>query len=343
MQKYSNKPLSFDELTNFEHLYKAHKVARLGKRHKKDVIDFENNFFENINVLNNELRKDIYKVSDYKTFFIFEPKKREIQALGYRDRIVQHAICDNYFAPYYKNRLIFANCACQEGKGSFFARQLLKKYLCQYYKKYGTQGYVLKCDVKKYFANINHYILKKQLQNCGDKKIKHLIDIIIDSYHFDTKKGLPIGNQVSQILGVVYLDNLDRLIKEKLQIKYYVRYMDDLVLIHHDKDYLKYCLMQMIKKMNELDLCFNEKTQIFPLRQGIEFLGGNFYVLNTGKILVRVKKQARVRFYKSLKSLKKLKTNKDINFEYQQSAYAGHKGHFKGFDAYYLLKKVKEL
>ena len=333
MYKYSFKPLNYFELSNFENLLRAHQVARCGKRHKRAVIQFEQNLFENLYILENELKTKTYKVGEYKTFYIYEPKKREIQALGYRDRIVQHTICDNYLTPYYKNRLIYANCACQEGKGSYFARQLLKKYMVEYHKRYGENGYFLKCDVKKYFANINHQILKNQLQKLPDKDIVDLLGVVLDSYHYDTQKGLPIGNQISQILGVAYMDSLDRLIKEKLNIKFYVRYMDDLIILHHDKEYLKYCLQKINCELQKLDLEFNSKTHIFPISQGVEFLGGRFSVLKSGKILIKVKKQSRQRYNKSIKSLRYLKKNNLINQEYLQSAYAGHKGHFKGFDA----------
>lgn len=123
MQKYSEKPLNFAKLVSFDKLLHAHMVARLGKRHKKDVIDFENNLYANLIQLENELINKTYRVGEYNTFYIYEPKKREIQALSYRDRVVQHTVCDNYLTPYFKNRLIVCNCACQVGKGTTFARE----------------------------------------------------------------------------------------------------------------------------------------------------------------------------------------------------------------------------
>ena len=132
MGKYSLKPMNYYQLTNFENLLRAHKIARCSKRHKRDVIEFEQNLFDNLCELENELKTKTYRVGPYKTFYIYEPKKREIQALGYKDRIVQHTICDNFLTPYYKNKLIYANCACQEGKGSYFARKLRKQYIILY-------------------------------------------------------------------------------------------------------------------------------------------------------------------------------------------------------------------
>lgn len=106
MKKYSIVPLSYEKLTSFEMLYKAHTLARMGKRHKEDVIMFEHNLFMNLIDIEEKLKNKTYEVDNYRTFEIFEPKRREIQALHYRDRIVQHTICDNYLTPFYKKRLI---------------------------------------------------------------------------------------------------------------------------------------------------------------------------------------------------------------------------------------------
>ncbi len=335
MEKYSEYPLCFDELTSFEKLLNAHFVARAGKRHKRDVIEFENNLFSNLVVLESQLKNNTYKVGEYNTFYIFEPKKREIQALSYRDRIVQHTICDNYLTPFYKNRLIVCNCACQVGKGTNFARQKLKQFFIDFYKKHQKNGYILKCDVKKYFSNINHDILKQQYCRLKDERVKNLIYNIIDSYHSDTKKGLPIGNQVSQISGVVFLDKLDRLIKEKLRIKYYVRYMDDLILIHESKQYLFYCLEQMKKCLTQLDLQFNEKTNVFPIKNGVEFLGARYIVSTTGKVFLKVKKQSKQRQRGNVKTLLKLYKDKIIDENYLRNTLAGFYGNTKHLSANY--------
>ena len=322
------KLLTYEELTSFEELYKSHKVARKCKRHKYATIEFENNLFTNLSKLENELKNGTYQVGKYKTFYIYEPKKREIQALGYKDRIVQHSLCDNFLIPYFDKRLIYANCACRIGKGTFFARKLLKKYYVEFYKKYKTNGYVLKCDIRKYFANIDHQVLKKLLDNIKDKKCVELLHIIIDSYHKNLGIGLPIGNQVSQIMGVVYLDKIDRLIKEKLHIKYYVRYMDDLVLISSCKQELKNCLCEIKNCLLSLKLELNNKTNITPLKQNLEFLGAIYHVGNNGKIYLRVKPKTKVRFKRAYN----LSRYANKNSHYKQMLIAGMKGHLKGFD-----------
>ncbi len=185
----------------------------------------------------------IYKVGTYKQFKIYEPKERIIEALPYKDRVVLMALCSNIIEPKFERRLIYDNVACRKGKGTDFGIKRLEKFLHSYYKKFKTnQGYVLKCDVRKYFQNIDHTILFNKLKKEKfDEDEIWILKLIIDSKNQENGVGLPIGNQTSQWFGLYYLDEIDRLIKEKLRIKYYVRYMDDMILLHNDKEYLKYC------------------------------------------------------------------------------------------------------
>ena len=342
MQKYSKIPLSYDELTSFKCLLNAHMVARANKKHKKDVIDFELDLAKNLVELEKSLKDKTYVVSGYKKFLIFEPKRREIQALEYRDRIVQHTICDNYLTPYYKNRLIDCNCACQENKGAHFARKKMKSFFDKFYRtNKSNKGYILKCDLKKFFASIDHQVLKNHLQKLPDKNVVELLYKIIDSYNADTGVGLPIGNQTSQIFGVVLLDKIDRIVKEKLRIKFYIRYMDDLILIHKDKEYLKICLKVLVEEVSKMKLQFNEKTQIIPIKNGVEFLGGRFYLLPTGKIIIKPKKQSKQRINKNLKALKYLFDSEFVEADYVQSSIGGYKGHLKQFNCFHLKQKIK--
>ncbi len=323
--------LSYEMLTSFSELLKSHKIARKSKRHKYATIDFENNLCANLTKLEQSLNDGTYKVGKYKTFFIYEPKKREIQALGYKDRVVQHSLCDNFLIPYFEPRLIYANCACRKGKGTYFARQLLKKYYVEFHKKFGTRGYVLKCDIKKYFASIDHNILKNLLSKIPDKKTYELLCTIIDSYHKDTKMGLPIGNQVSQILGVVFLDKVDRIIKEQCKIKYYVRYMDDLVLISESKQTLVKCLEKIQNALNQLNLKLNDKTNISAITTNVEFLGAIYKMTKTGKVILRVRKQTRRRINNRVKTVCPL-LGEEIEI-LKKAIIGGLKGHFKGFNA----------
>jgi len=276
---------------DFQKLYAAHKAARKGKRGKMEVIDFEMNLADNLCSLQKELRNRTYRHKGYHNFKIFEPKEREIYAPSYADRVVQHCLCDNILAPILDKRLIYDNAACRIRKGTHFAMDRLSDFMRDFYKKHGAGGYFLKCDIRKYFPSINHDVLKGKLKRVfGDSEVFDLLNHIIDSYENSPNAGLPLGNQASQWFALYYLDGVDRLVKEKLQIKYYTRYMDDFVLLHHDKDYLRKCLAE-IRSMceNELKLELNEKTQIFPLKNGVDYLGWHFYMTNTGKVVRKLR------------------------------------------------------
>lgn len=190
--------------------------------------------------------------------------------------------------------MIYDNATCRVGKGTRFATDRLTQFMREFYKKHGTEGCILKFDIRKFFDNINQEILKEKLKGIKDTDVKKLLFHIIDSIsvnpeEFD-KRGLPLGNQTSQWFALWYLNGLDRMIKEQFGIKYYSRCMDDGILNREDKEYLKQCLDKMEKYIRmELKLSFNEKTQIFPISQGADYLGFRFYLTDTGKVIKRLR------------------------------------------------------
>lgn len=231
-----------ERLTEFENIYQAYRQSIKGKRHKNEVIQYETNLHMQLWYLQERLKNRMYQPSGYHKFMIYDPKEREIQALSFADRVFQHLLCDTVLRPYFEPRLIYDNAACRQGKGTHFALKRLEHFFHDYYKKYGAEGYILKYDIRKYFPSIDHEVLKEKLSRFPDEEVKELLYRIIDSYAADTGKGLPMGNQSSQWFALYYLDRLDRLIKEKLRIKGYVRYMDDGILIHESREYLRECL-----------------------------------------------------------------------------------------------------
>ena len=300
--------LSFDSLWNFQNLYRAHRKARLGKRHKREVILFEKNLAMNLTSLSRSIRDGSYRMSGYYRFCVYEPKKRNISALHYRDRVVQHCLCDELLGPLLGKRLIYDNAACRIGKGLSFALRRLTGFLTEHYRHHGNQGYFLRCDIRKYFDSVDHEILKEKLRRItADERLLSFLDCIIDSYETAPGKGLPMGNQTSQWFSVYYLDSFDRLIKEEFQVKHYLRYMDDCVLIHHDREFLQRLKDTLAAFLEvRLKLSFNAKTQIFPVKNGVDFLGFNFRLSDTGKVVRRVRPQTKRRFRRRLKECVKL-------------------------------------
>lgn len=295
----------YERICEFSNLYRAHLRARKGKRGTAECIAFEMELPQNLSRLQEELNNRSYRLSGYYSFHVFEPKKRVIHALHYRDRVVQHCLCDEVLAPVLEKKLIHDNAACRKGKGTDFARVRLGGFLREHFKRHGTGGYFLKCDVRKFFDNIDHGVLKDKLGKAGfDPDTLSLLYYIIEGYHVTLGKGIPMGNQTSQWFALFYLDSLDRLVKEKLRVKHYTRYMDDCVLVHEDKSYLLECLNAMRQHLRTaLQLDFNEKTQIFPIASGVEYLGFRFRLTDTGKVIRRLKTGMKLRYKRKLKHM----------------------------------------
>ncbi|MGN1111572.1 MAG: RNA-directed DNA polymerase, partial [Acutalibacteraceae bacterium] len=153
-------------------------------------------------------------------------------------------------------------------------------HLRRYYNAHGNNGWVLKCDIHHYFQSIRHDVAKAAIhKRVKDTDIAARTCEIVDSFG---DIGLGLGSQVSQLVALAVLDDLDHYIKERLRVKHYVRYMDDFILVHHDKAFLKYCRTEIEKRLNSLGLQLNNKTSLYPLRQGVKLLQWRFIVTDTG-------------------------------------------------------------
>lgn len=250
-------------------------------------------------MLRESLINKTYTVSSYGEFIIYEPKKRIVKSGSFKDKIVQHSLCDNVLLPEAGKHFIENNFAGQIGKGTLFGLDHLRDDMLQFYTEHGIKGYVLKCDITKFFYTIDHKILKDIIQKYfSDEDILWLCDLFIDSTKEDI--GIPLGNQISQVFALMYLDGLDHLITEKLQIKYYGRYMDDFYLIHEDKKYLEYCLAVIQNYIHSLKLTLNGKTQIIPFKNGINFLGFHTYITRDGKAIRKLKGENKRKIKKRL-------------------------------------------
>lgn len=182
---------------------------------------------------------------------------------------------------------IYDNCACQIGKGTDFALRRVKAHMREFYSEHGRDGWVLKCDVKQFFPSTLHSVAKAAIdKRVEDERAKQMVFQVIDSFGGD--RGIGLGSQISQLVELAVLDDLDHMIKERLHIRHYVRYMDDLILIHEDKEYLKYCWGVIEKELNAIGLELNKKTTMYPFKQGIKFLQWHFTISETGKIAMRM-------------------------------------------------------
>ena len=331
----------FEKVIDFENMYKAYRKAKCGKGYKKSSAKFNLVALDGVNTLIEQLKNKTYTVSNYTEFKVYEPKERIIKTGSFKDKVVQHSLCDNVLLPRMQDIFIYDNCAGQKGKGTLFGLNRLSEQMQQFYKTNGFNGYILKCDITKFFYNISHEQLKSIVNyHFGyDKDICWLCNLFIDSTE---GKGLPLGNQVNQGFALLYLDSMDKLIKYKLGIEFYGRYMDDFYLIHHDKEYLKYCLTVITEHLKTLDLTLNSKTQIFPFKNGVNYLGFHTYVTDTGKVIRKLKNQNKRNAQKKFVRMAKLVADGKLPIEKFNASYNAWKNHISHGNCYKLGKAMDE-
>lgn len=281
----------YEKMCDYEELYQSHLKARKGKRYRDDVLLFTDRLEENLIELQNELIWETYEVGRYRPFYVHEPKLRLVMALQYRDRVVQWDIY-RQLNPFYDKLFIEDSYACRIGKGVHKAVDRLQYWLRQVDRK-PKKWYYLKLDISKYFYRIDHRVLIDILRRrIKDEKLMRLLEKIINSEDvrfglpagyspedctadmWRSDVGMPIGNLTSQLFANIYLNELDQYCKHELGLHYYIRYMDDIVILSDDKAELRRVkdeIEAFLRDILHLDL--NRKTAIRPCRLGAEFCG----------------------------------------------------------------------
>lgn len=329
----------FEKVIDFENMYKAYRKSKCGKGYKKSAAKFNIMALDGINILIDELKNKTYRISPYNEFKVYEPKERVIKTTSFKDKVVQHSLCDNVILPKLQDVFIYDNCAGQKGKGTLFGINRLGEQMRAFYKRYGFNGYILKCDITKFFYNISHQQLKDIVNYyfSYDENICRLCDLFIDSTE---GKGIPLGNQINQGFALLYLDGMDKLIKGELGIEFYGRYMDDFYLIHQDKGYLKYCLEVITEYLRTLDLTLNGKTQIFPFKNGVSYLGFHTYVTSTSKVIRKLKNQNKRNAQRKFLKMAKLVASGQLSIDKFNASYNAWKNHISHGNCYKLGKSI---
>jgi len=302
-------------------------------KNKHKVYMFEKNKFQNINHIINVLQSGNYNGGKYNIFLIKEPKHRIVMALDISDKIINHFIARYVLEKKLTKYLDPRNIATRKNMGTDCGIKMLKKYL-ELNKKYG-EFYIAKLDISKYFYSIDHEVLKELVRNKLDENEYKFLCLIIDSTNreyinlkiqdikdkyldkhpkfekemnaipfYNYGKGLPIGNMTSQFLSIFYLYELDHYIVHNLHIKHYIRYMDDFVLIHHDKKVLENAVKEIeFILSNKYKLKLNsKKTKIVSASEGFSFLGYTYKVINK-KTIVKLRKESYERIKKRIKEV----------------------------------------
>lgn len=332
----------YDKILDTKVIDSMYKKIKRSTKNKRKIEVFESNYVSNISFIKEMLENRSYIPSKYNIFLVKEPKLRIIMSQNIIDKIINHVVSQYFLINIFESTLIEENVATRKNKGTKYGIVLLKKYLNEVKD---NNFYVLKFDISKYFFNLDHEIIKEMLvHKIKDKAVLKILYDIVDSTdscyvnerinslkekeikkitdsncknkdllikeikelpNYEVGKGLPIGNMSSQFLAILYLNELDLFIKNKLKIKYYTRYMDDGVIIHQNKEYLQYCLEEINKLLERYKLKLNKKTKIYSCKEGFEFLGFR-YIIKNNKVIMKVKNSTKKRFKRKIKEYNKL-------------------------------------
>lgn len=330
----------WNELCSYENLELSYRKARKHKTTKDYVIEFEKDLNNNLFLLQNELLLNSYKPKPLINFTIRDPKTRKISKSDFRDRIIHHALC-NIIEPIFENSFIYDSFANRKEKGTLKAIERFDYFKRKISKNNTRTCYIFKADIKKYFENVNHSmlltIIKKKIK---DKKVLWLIREILSNHSGGrgrSNSGMPLGNLTSQFFANVYLNELDQYVKHKLKIKYYIRYVDDFVILHENKAVLEKYKEKINRFLiNQLSIKLHpDKSKIIPLKKRITFLG--FRIFYYHKLL----KKSNIRNMKN--KFKIIKENYDkakIDYDEVYDFFEGWIAYAKHANTYNLRKKI---
>lgn len=363
-------------------LIDAFNKSKKGTAWKESVQRHEANLLRNVNKTQKELKDGTYEQMGFYEFDLNERGHvRHIKSMHISDRVVQRSVCDNVLVPELSKYLIYDNGASMEGKGIHFARKRLSTHLHKFYRKNkSNEGYVLLIDFSKFFDNIVHDgLIEEMRKKIGDKETMSFVEKLIDTFRVDVsymtddeyancmntlynalehakmdkskltgekfmKKSVGIGSQISQISGVYYPTRIDNYCKIVRSMKYYGRYMDDIYIIHEDKEYLKGLLNDIHGICDELGLFINpKKTQIVKLSHGFTFLKIKYTLTETGKVIERISKDSVLRERRKLKKLRKFLDEGKVSFEDVRNSYASWRGGVSHYDSYTILQNMDKL
>ncbi len=265
----------FERIISLENLVVAWREFRIGKRSKKDVIEFGDRVEEHLVALALDLKAGKYRHGQYTRFIVHDPKRREISKAPVRDRVLHHAMC-RVIGPVFDRGFIFDSYANRTGKGTLSANDRFDAFVRKCSRNGSRTAFVLKADIRKYFDSVDHetllHILGRRIR-C--ERTLGLLHSVVSSFETSPGKGIPLGNLTSQLFSNAYLDPFDQFVKRELGVKYYIRYADDFVVLSDDVGALDRMRSRMDAFLTQnLGLTLHpEKTRIVRFGSGVDFLG----------------------------------------------------------------------
>lgn len=320
---------SYSDIISLENLFVAWQEFSVGKSQKHDVQIYAVNLIDNIVQLHHDLANHTYQHGSYYNFAISDPKPRQIHKAGVRDRVLHHAIYRLLY-PFYDRFFIADSFSCRVNKGTHKAMDRFQTMAFKVSKNHTRTCWVLKCDIKKFFASIDHKVLLDILkQQILDKEIIDLLQNVIESFSiYSSGKGLPLGNLTSQLFCNLYMNEFDQFVKHKLRAKNYIRYADDFVFLSEDKAWLEQLVPEVRGFLSEkLKLSLHpNKIYIKSFASGVDFLGWIHFPK-----------------YRQLRSSTKRRMFKQVASSSKDSTLQSYLGMLAQGDAFNLSQEIKNL
>lgn len=360
-------------MINADQLIKAYGRLRKASGWKASTQRFEINLLSEVANLLHDVRTGEYKPGKGKSFILNEQGRlRLIRALEPRDMILEHALCDNILNPTLQPYIIHDNGASMVGKGISFTRRRFEQHLHKFYRQYGRDGYILKIDFRKFFDNIRHDVLLKEFAEHIPQETIELLKLILqnnavdvtgfeDKYTMDNiynalehytaggklegktilHKSLAIGAPISQIAGIYLPHRIDSWCKTVKGCKLYHAYMDDRIIIHHDKQFLRQILADIMQIAETVGIHINSrKTQIIKLTRPFAFLKTRYFLTDTGKLIKKIPKDVVKRQQRKMRKMARLAAEGQITLKEFQAQYKSWRGDKKRYHAYRTLRRL---
>lgn len=364
-------------------LIDAYRKARKGSAWKESVQRYQMNLLKNVRKTQKQIRDKSYKQMDFVEFELRERgTTRPIKSMHISDRVIQRSFCDNEIIPALEKYLIYDNGASMKEKGIEHHRKRINTHLRKFFMEDGTnEGYILLIDFRKFFDNIPHEKLLEQIEKkVKDKEILAFFKDMIKTFEIDVsymideeyrycmnvvynsleyrktvpqeqltgkkfmKKSLGIGSQISQICGVFYPTVIDNYCKIVKGCKYYARYMDDIYVLHKDKEFLKQLLKEVTSIANKYGLFINQKkTQIVKVSHGFTFLKIKYNLTNTGKIICRLSHDSIVRERRKLKAYARKLQEGKMTYKDIENAYQSWRGNAARINSHNSIRQMDRL
>ena len=365
------------DFTEADNLIAGYRRVRRASGWKDSTQRYGLNLLSEVRALRQELREGSYSQGQGSTFKQCEQgHTRLIKALTVRDTVMQHSLCDSLLVPELSRHLIHDNGASLKGKGISFTRRRFEEHLRWHFRRYGTEGYILKIDFRKYFDNIRHDVLEAQIgRYIKDERAMEAVRAVLKANEIDVSfaegnpigevfnaleyekipreaktgqklmaKSIGIGSPLAQISGIFLPTPIDTYCKTVKGLHCYDAYMDDRVIIHPSKEYLKNLLEEICKIAQRLGIHVNHrKTQIVKLSHGFTFLKTRYTLTNTGRIIRRLPKDVVTRQRRKMKKLAGFVTEGTMNLKAFDSQYKGWRGDKRRYNASLTLMNMDNL